>query len=244
MKIRNWDKWQSYRKDRGQPPWIKVHRALMRDPNWVSLNDAQRGQLVAIWMLAADRNGVIPASASLIKKLCHMDKEPDLNLFIQCGFLERGQDDANATPDRRQHDQPEESRGETETEESRKTGKIFLPDNWSVSADHYELAKKLGLSTDAVSDAAAEMRAWSLGNGEKRRDWDHVFNNWLRRNAKNGQRRSGTFHDDSRSLTKAADKLIEQAKRGEFSFGPRPGLPPEPSATVIQLLPKGRGDGT
>ncbi|KKL61244.1 hypothetical protein LCGC14_2197270, partial [marine sediment metagenome] len=58
LRIRNWDKWQSYRRDRGQPPWIKVHRSLMRDMNWVSLSDAQRGQLVAIWMLAADQDGV------------------------------------------------------------------------------------------------------------------------------------------------------------------------------------------
>lgn len=116
LRIRNWDKWQSYRKDRGQPPWIKIHRQLMRDPNWVSLTDAQRGQLVAIWMLAADRNGVIPASAALIRKLCFMDSEPNLNLFIEKEFLDGCQDGVTVTPIRRQVDQPEESRGETETE--------------------------------------------------------------------------------------------------------------------------------
>ena len=68
LKIKNWDKWQTYRKDRGQPPWIKIHRSLMRNIEWISLTDAERGQLVAIWLLAADHNGVIPASEEVIKK--------------------------------------------------------------------------------------------------------------------------------------------------------------------------------
>ena len=35
--ITNWRRWQTYRSDRGQPPWIKVHfeiRVLLRE--WVS----------------------------------------------------------------------------------------------------------------------------------------------------------------------------------------------------------------
>ena len=109
FKVRNWDKWQSYRSDRGQPPWIKVHRCVMRNPEWVSLTDAERGQLVAIWLLAADRNGVIPASPELIQKLCYMDGVPDLCKFNDLGFIETNGClcDANTTPTRRQHDQPE-----------------------------------------------------------------------------------------------------------------------------------------
>ena len=122
IKVRNWGRWQSYRSDRGQPPWIKVHRALMRDPNWVALSDAMRGQLVAIWLLAADRDGVIPTSASLIKKLCFMDSEPDLNMLKDKGFLdgdiptpERRQPDANMTAQSRvEKSRVEERRVESE----------------------------------------------------------------------------------------------------------------------------------
>jgi hypothetical protein len=115
LKIRNWDRWQSYRKDRGQPPWIKVHRALMRDPNWVSLTDAQRGQIIAIWMLAADRDGTIPSCPLMVRKLCMMDGDPDLNLFIEKGFIDGCQVDATVSPERRQHVSPE-TETETETE--------------------------------------------------------------------------------------------------------------------------------
>lgn len=102
LKIRNWERWQSWRGDRGQPPWIKLHRNVMRNPEWVSMTDAQRGQLVAIWLLAADHAGAIPASPAVLRKLCHLDSEPDLNLLVELGFIEPSpewrQADANVAP--------------------------------------------------------------------------------------------------------------------------------------------------
>lgn len=116
LKIANWDKWQSYRKDRGQPPWIKVHRRLLRNLKWINLTDAQRGQLVAIWLLAGDHDGVIPASSDDIQKLCFLTEPPDLQFFIEQGFIEN---DANMTPTWRQHDAPK-AETKAETEEKRR----------------------------------------------------------------------------------------------------------------------------
>jgi len=84
----------------------------MRDMEWIELTDAERGQLVSIWMLAADREGVIPASAAIIKKLCFLDTEPDLERFINLGFIEhddsmasaRRQDDADMTAQNRKEE--------------------------------------------------------------------------------------------------------------------------------------------
>lgn len=121
LRVKNWEKWQSYRKDRGQPPWIKVHRRILRNLEWVSMSDAERGQLVAIWVLAADHDGVIPASPEIVQKLCFMSKQPNLNKFIELGLLTPNgghggcQADATMTPGRRQHDQPKaEAKAETE----------------------------------------------------------------------------------------------------------------------------------
>jgi hypothetical protein len=89
----------------------------MRDPNWVALTDAQRGQLVAMWVLAADRDGVIPASPAVIRKLCYMDTEPDLETFTALGFLEpRRQGDASVTPGRRTKARSREAEAEAEAE--------------------------------------------------------------------------------------------------------------------------------
>ena len=87
----------------------------MRNVEWVSLSDKERGQLVAMWMLAADRSGVIPASPEMIQKLCFMSELPNINKFIDMEFIESNgcHPDATVASSRRQHDQP---KAETETE--------------------------------------------------------------------------------------------------------------------------------
>jgi len=99
--VSEWEKWQSYRKDRGQPPWIKVHRRVMRNVQWVSLTDTERGQLIAIWLLAADQGGWVPSSPELIQKLCFMSDKPNIKKFIELGLIESDgcQFDAKLTPD-------------------------------------------------------------------------------------------------------------------------------------------------
>jgi hypothetical protein len=121
LQIRNWDKWQSYRNDRGQPPWIKLHRRLLREPEWVCLTDEQKGQLISLWLLAADRGGKIPASDKILMRLCHMTSEPDLNLFIKLGFIV---DDVSVTSAWRQCDAPDKNRVEkSRVEKSREENK-------------------------------------------------------------------------------------------------------------------------
>ena len=110
LKVANWREWQSYRSDRGQPPWIKVHRRLLRNPEWVQLSDAARAHLVSIWILAADKDGEIPDSPELIQRFCCLDSPPDLDKLASLGFLlpaKKRRGDAKVTPTRRQGDAPE-----------------------------------------------------------------------------------------------------------------------------------------
>lgn len=131
LQIKNWDRWQTYRKDRGQPPWIKVHRCVMRNPEWVSLKDSERGQLVAMWLLAADHNGVIPASPEVIQKLCFMTKPPNINKFTELGFIEDNwrQGGVKVASSGSRGDQPkaetEKSREEVELEEKETSAQNF-----------------------------------------------------------------------------------------------------------------------
>ena len=127
LRVANWERWQSYRKDRSQPPWIKLHRCLLRNPEWVQLTDAQRAHLVSIWILAADKNGEVPDSPALIQRLCYLDAPPDLDMLASLGFLvrdNRRRRGVTVASTRRQDDAPEEtrgdkSRGEAEAEETR-----------------------------------------------------------------------------------------------------------------------------
>lgn len=137
--VKNWDKWQTFRKDRGAPPWIKLHRNLMSNPEWALLSDSEKGQLTSIWIIAADKGGEIPGDSNIIRKVCLLDEVPNINKFIELGFLttERKPDVVTVTTTCQPDDAPEERRGEEIREEESK--KIVT----SVTTDcpHEEIIK-------------------------------------------------------------------------------------------------------
>ena len=104
LRVANWERWQSYRSDRGQPPWIKLHRRVLRNRQWVALSDEAKGHLVSIWILAADNEGEIPDDADLIRKLCYLDNTPDIDRFIELRFIEKPKGYDDLASHRRQHD--------------------------------------------------------------------------------------------------------------------------------------------
>jgi uncharacterized phage protein (TIGR02220 family) len=120
--VRNWERWQTYRSDRGTPPWIKIHRKLLSNPEWSTLSDSEKGQLVSIWIIAADKNGEIPSDPIVLRKVCSLDNQPDVNKFIRLGFLESFgcQDGVKMASTERQLDAPEERRGEESRIEERR----------------------------------------------------------------------------------------------------------------------------
>ena len=87
LQISNWERWQTYRGDRGTPPWIKVYRNLFSNPEWATLSDAEKGQLVSIWILASDKKGTITNNPKTVQKMCQLDDKPNINKFIELGFI-------------------------------------------------------------------------------------------------------------------------------------------------------------
>lgn len=172
LKIHNWDDWQSYRKDRGQPPWIKIHRNIMRNVKWVGLSDKERGQLVSLWLLAADKNGEIPADPDLLMKLCFMSTKPNLNKFIDIGFL-----DANMTSPRRHHDPPE-AKAKAETKAEKDTYGEFQ--NVFLSLEEYEKLKQQFNST--LDDKIHALSLYIASNGKKYKSHYATILSWERKN--------------------------------------------------------------
>lgn len=130
MKVVNWDKWQSYRKDRGTPPWIKVYRNLLSNEGWVSLSDSEKGQLVSIWILAADKGGVIPDNAVLLQRMCMLDEKPNISKFKSLGFIDScGEPSGNQVVTSSPHFDALETETETETyrEETEKELSVKKP---------------------------------------------------------------------------------------------------------------------
>jgi len=187
----NWDKWQSYRNDRGAPPWIKVHRNLMTNPEWAILTDAEKGQLVSMWIVAADKNGEIPAEPKIIRKICQLDDDPNINKFIELGFMAStgSQHDANMTPNGCQRDAPDQIRGdqirseEIRGEERRSEGAAapvveldgLNADAWSEYEAYRRTAKLRKLKPSSVR----QQQRWLIEQGDERIQAD-IINRTIR----------------------------------------------------------------
>ena len=207
IRMTNWDKWQSYRRDRGAPPWIKVHRNLMSNAEWATLSDAEKGQLVSIWLVAADKNGELPADPTILRKMCQLDEAPNVNKFIELGFMSSSgcQDDAVLTPIPRRSDAPE-----TETEAETERKREAVAKSADPSPDLPPLPESLrrtrgtrlaldSLPNDWRQFCEAERpevdpeRTWAIfqdhwrgkaGQAGVKLDWLATWRNWVRREGK------------------------------------------------------------
>lgn len=197
MKIKDWDVWQSYRKDRGAPPWIKVHRSLLSNQKWAVLSDAEKGQIISMWIVAADNNGELPDDAKILRKICQLDDIPDVKKFKELGFFvdDGNQCDANVTPKCQQHDAPEEIRGDQSRVEKRREEKKegarvnATPNspkgisfrNWleeikktdpEIDGEHcpdllYDESERIGLPDSAIRQWAVFHDHWMAQTGQK-----------------------------------------------------------------------------
>jgi hypothetical protein len=84
LRVKNWSKFQHY-KDRC-PPWIKLHRELLNDRKFMALTPADRGNLLLVWLLAAEYDGSIPDDPTEVAWRLRMPSI-DLSPLIAAGFL-------------------------------------------------------------------------------------------------------------------------------------------------------------
>jgi len=181
IKIHNWRKWQSYRSDRGQPPWIKVHRSLARDDKWAQLTDVERGQLISLWLLAAEDDGCIPSDPKLLRKLCMLDSDPDLQKLAALGFIDSWRHvGVTSTPGGRLDGVPE-AEEETEVEVEEKTPNTRargLPKSWMPTSAHEQRAKEAHLD---LGREVEKFRNHAAATNRKQACWNSAFTNWLMR---------------------------------------------------------------
>lgn len=168
MKVAKWDKWQTFRKDRGTPPWIKVYRNLMTNEAWVSLTDAEKGQLVSIWILAADKDGSIPDNPAVIQRMAMLDSKPNINKFIELEFLTTNcqPDDNHVVTTCREVDAPEKRQRQSREEKDRSDywSKHGLKHEWS---EFKKMRRKLRKPVSDIAESrlvAKHKRLVSDGN--------------------------------------------------------------------------------
>lgn len=126
-RIKNWAKFQHF-KDR-KPPWIKLYRDLLDDPDWHELEAASAKVLVMLWLIASEDGGVLPP----LKKLAFRLRLADDKLAQHLSRLDQWliHDDIAAISERHQVDAPE-----TETEEESEKEPPYSPPR---GADHDDI---------------------------------------------------------------------------------------------------------
>lgn len=67
MRIKNWSNYQHY--SNRNPPWIRLHKSIIDDPDWHELDGQTAKVLVMLWLLAsedAEMMGALPC----VRKIC------------------------------------------------------------------------------------------------------------------------------------------------------------------------------
>jgi len=114
--VANWDQYQHYSKR--NPPWIKLHFALLSGETWVTLDDASRVLAVACMLLASRNDGKVPANPAYVQRVAYLNQLPNFKPLVDSGFLI---DASNLLADA--STMHTNARPETETEQSQKTEK-------------------------------------------------------------------------------------------------------------------------
>ena len=164
----------------------------MSNEQWVELSDAEKGQLVSIWMLAADKDGVIPDSDKMIQKMAMLDSKPNINKFIELGFLSttcqpHDNQENKSCP---QVDAPEEKRREESRVEESKPVRRFTPPNVDEVKDYCN-ERNNGIDPNSFIDYYT-VNNWMRGKN-KIKDWKACVRTWESRNPKQEVKKSNTY---------------------------------------------------
>ena len=81
---KNWEQFQHYK--RRNPPWIKLHRALLDDYNFSSLPENSRLHLILLWLYASQNNGKIPNNIKYLERKIDC-LNLDIDILVSSGFL-------------------------------------------------------------------------------------------------------------------------------------------------------------
>ena len=185
MHIKNWHEYQHF-KDR-TPPWIKLYRYLLDDPEWHELSGNSAKILVMLWLVASedkDRSGNLPC----LKKLAFRLRITEQSLSKTLQELSHWvvQDDIKMISERYQVDAPEErrDRGETETETETEAKKTFgiLKNVLLTEKEHESLVERFKDHKDRI-DTLSEYLA---SKGKQYKSHYATILSWARRDGGGG----------------------------------------------------------
>jgi len=211
LQPKNWAVFQHY-KDRC-PPWIKLHRDLLNNREFICLPIASKALAPMLWLLASEaKDGVFDASVEeLTFRLRITEKEyrDGIKPLIDKGFFLIS---SGVLADRYQHAIPEtETEGETKKEKERETKKAVAPPfgvTESVWQDWITLrkSKKAAVTQTALDGIEREARkaGVSLQTALETccaRGWTGFKAEWMEEKLTANQKAANNLHVLTRGLT-------------------------------------------
>ena len=190
LKVKNWDEFQHY-KNR-TPPWIKLHRDLLRDYDFTCLQDASKLHLVLLWLLASQLDNKIPTDPKWITKQLGLSKTVNLKPLIDNGFILLVQDASKVLADCKQsaivetETEAYKEEAEAETASRRKR----LPKTWQLTEKLRTYCQTKRPDIDPEDTAEGFINFW-LGDGRSKADWDRAFMTWVRNEKSNRRPQTG-----------------------------------------------------
>ena len=213
---KNWSIFQHY-KDRC-PPWIKLHRDLLNDREYMGLPLASKALAPLLWLLASEaKNGTFDASVDELMfrlRLTQKEIEQGIKPLIDKGFFVIA---SGVLADRLQAAIPEtetEKEKETKAETEKKHRASRLPQDWQPNDRMLAFCENERPDLNPIEVAATFRDYWHSQAGQKgvKADWEATWRNWVRNQrmaAKSPQRAAIGYRSQNELI---AAELIAELK--------------------------------
>jgi hypothetical protein len=188
LKPKNWEKFQHY-KDRC-PPWIKLHRDLLNDREFMRLPLASKALAPLLWLLASEsKDGCFQADSEELEvrlRIASNDIDAGLKPLIDKGFFVVASgvlaDSLQVAIPETERETEGETEGETEERQKKQSRGTRLPADWVPSEDQISFCKKdrPDLHPAVVADRFRDFWIAQPGARGVKLNWDATWRNWVR----------------------------------------------------------------
>jgi hypothetical protein len=219
--VKDWHKFQHYKCR--NPPWIKLHKSLLDDPDWHALDPALAKVLAMIWLIASENHGQLPELRKLAFRLRMTEKQcaSTLNALSHWLVQDASAPLADCAQDAcRELEEEEEIDKEEEKKEvradARRAKGTRLPLDWQPDDVAKQYALSFGVPLEAETEKFRDYWHARAGPGAVKVDWSAAWRNWCRKSREfNGNGANGKAQT---RLGAAVERLrvdIDEATRSQ-----------------------------
>lgn len=193
-KIKNWDKFQHFRDRR--PPWIKLYKDILDDPDWHELSGDEAKALIMLWLIASEdeeKKGSIPDDRVLSFRMRIEEKKLKQILVKLKKWI--FQDDISLISLGCQADDAENVEECIAEKEKAKRGSRMKEEKMPVEWKEFCEKNRADLDPQEVFNSFRDYWLSAPGKSGIKLDWFATWRNWVR-NQRSFNKSSETDRDN------------------------------------------------